>query len=138
MSISNIDTSHIRIPLPRLPPFPFDPTDRCKELDKIYGSSPSLLPQETSNTDDRNIATENRQSSTNVLFQIAKHSTSEDTLDDKDLAVQPRGWFRRWFVGWCMTKIVSWCFGVVCMVIIAVVLSKYDENQIQHGRSGYP
>jgi hypothetical protein len=41
-----------------------------------------------------------------------------------------QGWFTRWFLEWWMMEIISWFFGLICMMIIGIVLSQYDGKPV--------
>jgi hypothetical protein len=41
-----------------------------------------------------------------------------------------RNWFTHWFVEWWLLEIVSWIFSAICMMIIAIVLSRYDGKPL--------
>ncbi|KAE9993002.1 hypothetical protein EG327_006971 [Venturia inaequalis] len=41
-----------------------------------------------------------------------------------------RNWFTHWFVEWWLLEIVSWLFSAACMMVIAVVLSRYDGKPL--------
>jgi hypothetical protein len=41
-----------------------------------------------------------------------------------------RNWFTHWFIEWWLLEIVSWLFSAACMMVIAVVLSRYDGKPL--------
>jgi hypothetical protein len=41
-----------------------------------------------------------------------------------------RNWFTHWFIEWWLLEIVSWIFSATCMMIIAIVLSRYDGKPL--------
>jgi hypothetical protein len=47
-----------------------------------------------------------------------------------------RNWFTRWFVEWWLMEILSWCFSSICMIIIAIVLIKFDGKQLPQWHLG--
>ncbi|QDS77460.1 hypothetical protein FKW77_006992 [Venturia effusa] len=41
-----------------------------------------------------------------------------------------KNWFTHWFIEWWLLEIVSWLFSAACMMVIAVVLSRYDGKPL--------
>jgi hypothetical protein len=88
------------------------------------------------NLDTQIISENSKIFSGNISFPSADHETSDDSLTATTSSTLPRNWFKRWFVDWWLTEIISWGFGVVCMIIIATVLSKYDGKQDPKWKTG--
>jgi hypothetical protein len=51
-------------------------------------------------------------------------------------ADRARSWFTRWFVEWWLMEIFSWVFSLICMLIIAIVLLKFDGKQMPDWKLG--
>lgn len=126
---------YIGIPLPQLPPLPFDISKHDQIFHTSHGSQPSLSLLKTSSSTktlvtravgETTTSDHGKLCSKSILPQPIRHSTIDVPADHEEVNKRPRNWFRRWFVDWWMTEIVSWFFGVTCMIIIATVLSKYD------------
>lgn len=68
--------------------------------------------------------------SQNLNSPPTRHDSSASLESLEPSKSLPPTWFTRWFVDWWLLEILSWCFGVVCMIIITVVLSLYNGSEL--------
>lgn len=104
--------------LPQLPRLPFESTPIAQddiEEKSCFETSPGTTSSCTSSPEDD----ENKDNARNTGSSLIDSEISSET-------VVHRSWYTRWFLEWWMMEILSWFFGLVCMVIIVVVLSRYN------------
>lgn len=119
------DAEHLNgIPLPQLPPLPFELTLVGKYENDIGNEILSKTSLSTISLKDE--CAENVTATCYTSLPIVKSTGYH----------RARSWFTRWFLEWWMLEILSWGLGLVCMVIIAIVLAKYDGKPDPRWRIG--
>ncbi|QDS72551.1 hypothetical protein FKW77_000488 [Venturia effusa] len=109
-------------PLPQLPHLSFEavPLAGNDSEDKIFSKTPSCV---VSSGDDK--TTDDCESTSTGSIPLR---------DTRRIAV--KSWYTRWVLEWWMVEILSWFFGLVCMVIITVVLLRYNGKPDPKWRIG--
>jgi hypothetical protein len=130
-----------RIPLPQLPPLPFESLTenecdaQCQSPSSVERllsiSSKAWASAEYNKLQSAEGRLESSDENTGVSFigygdacdpSIATISSAQ-SKGVPDLA---QDWLTRWFLEWWMMEILSWLFGLACMVVITVILWEYD------------
>lgn len=112
------------IPLPQLSPLPFELAHVGKYENDIGNKIISKTSLSTISLKDE--FADNATATSYTSLPIVKATRYH----------RARSWFTRWFLEWWMLEILSWGFGLVCMVIIAIVLAKYDGKPDPRWRIG--
>jgi hypothetical protein len=135
-----------RIPLPQLPPLSFD-TAAESDYDVQFQSSSSseakpwvsaIYTEHAISAGDRDPFDKDTSTSS------TKHDSTGDpsvrlfssTSPKASKAARTQNWFTKWFLEWWMMEILSWFFGLACMVIVAVVLLKHDGKPVPQWKIG--
>lgn len=133
----------VHMPASKSPPPPLSPQihmDTSYDIERQKMKSTEIVldshtaPPKTQITSKAQSITTEREildSTTDVHVEYSENA--ESLPDGESLAHEKatkrkraRSWFTRWFLEWWMLEILSWFFGLVCIIVIAVVLSKYD------------
>jgi hypothetical protein len=117
---------------PSTPPQSSQPLQTTQPVYAFMTPSQSIRTFTASTNDEITLSPSDQRLSDDVLI-----STVEPARQEISNTNPVRSWYTRWFVDWWLMEILSWCFSAVCMVIIAIVLCKYDGKQVPDWRLGF-